>query len=168
MSKVFCIAMIAIDSVGSHLKEENVMKKIVVLMLVVGIAGCNVFTPSHTYEQAQGKVTIDDKEYPMIIGDFEWVEENFEARKLNPTNINDLAEQFETVEVAQGQKLTIKIEQDPSSLIIDQWNGAGEMKAVEITDNEISVPTETGEYIYEVTAGWSEGKISYVFDIKIK
>ncbi|MDN4492838.1 hypothetical protein [Ureibacillus aquaedulcis] len=144
------------------------MKKIMILVLSVCISGCSSFTRAQTYEQAKGKVTIDGKAYSMIIGEFEWVDENSEARKLNPININDLADQFKTVEVGKGDKLTIDIEQNPSSVIVDQWNEEGELQAIELNGNEIPIPIKSGLYIYEVTAGWNEGKISYVFDISIQ
>lgn len=143
------------------------MRQIMYLTLLIIIAGCSVFTPTQTYEQAQGKVTIDGKEYGMVIGDFEWVEESFEARKLDPTNIHDLAEQFETIDVEKGDKLLIDIEQNPSSVNVDQWNKEGKLQPVELNGNEIPIPTVSGQYIYEVTATWNEGRISYIFDISI-
>ena len=150
-------------------KERTAMKKMMMILLsMIVLAGCNQFIPADTYVQPQGKVYMNGKEYQMLIGEFEWVEEDFEVRKLDSVDIKDLAEQFQTIEVKNGDELLIEIEQTPSSIIVDQWSEDGEFEAIEMIGNEIPIPTEAGTYIYKVTAGWSEGKLSYVFDITIK
>ncbi len=122
---------------------------------------------SKTFKQAQGKVNVDDKVYTMRIGDFEWKEDDFEAKKISSTDINELADQFKTLEVEEGDKLKIEIEQNPTSIIVNQWNENGTREDVEFESNEITIPSENGYYIYEVIAEWNEGKISYIFDIYI-
>ncbi|KQL34398.1 hypothetical protein [Psychrobacillus sp. FJAT-21963] len=148
------------------------MKKNILLMLIViNIAGCNGMPQPSTstdYVQAQGKVIVEKKDYTMRIGDFEWKEGNFEARKISETNIYDLADRFNTVEVEKGDKIKIEIEQNPSSIIVEQWNEDGTIVAVELIGNEITLPSKEGYYIYEVIVEWNEGKINYVFDINIK
>lgn len=147
------------------------MRKIVFLMLMLILAGCNgiptTLTPTQ-YNQAQGKVIVGEQEYAMIIGEFEWKEKNFETRKLSHSNIYDLADQFETLEVAKGDTIKIEIEQNPSSIIINQEKEDGTQEEVEMKENEITLPTEEGYYIYTVNVKWNEGKITYIFDINIK
>ncbi|MFB5089455.1 hypothetical protein PGC35_20095 [Psychrobacillus sp. PGGUH221] len=104
----------------------------------------------------------------MRIGDFERKDGNFEARKISETNIYDLADRFNTVEDEKGDKIKIEIEQNPSSIIVEQWNEDGTIVAVELIGNEITLPSKEGYYIYEVIVEWNEGKINYVFDINIK
>ncbi|QFF99000.1 hypothetical protein PB01_09235 [Psychrobacillus glaciei] len=148
------------------------MKKIIVLMFfVINIAGCNgIPMPSNStnYVQAQGNVIVKDQNYPMIIGDFEWKENDFETRKISESNIYDLADEFNTLEVEKNEKLKIEIEQNPSSIIVNQWNEDGTIVTFERKGNEIILPSEVGYYIYEVLAEWNEGRITYIFDINIK
>ena len=148
------------------------MKRIIILMLmVIIIAGCDgILLPStsNAYVQPQGKVIVGNQGYSMMIDEFEWKEKDFEARKLNDSNIYDLADEFKTLEVKNDDKLNIEIEQNPSSIIVIQLNEDGNSETVELRENEIIPPLEEGYYIYEVKAEWNEGKISYVFDIVIK
>ncbi|MGE7624883.1 hypothetical protein ACQKMD_18100 [Viridibacillus sp. NPDC096237] len=146
------------------------MKKIFFLMLIVNIiAGCNgISSLNNTYNQAQGKVIVDNKSYTMMIGNYEWKEDDFEAKKISNSDINDLAGGFDTLEVKKGNKLKIEIEQNPSSIIVNQLNADGTSDAIELKDNEITLPSDGGTYIYEVIARWKEGKISYIFDVNIK
>ncbi|TQR16465.1 hypothetical protein [Psychrobacillus vulpis] len=146
------------------------MTKVIFLMLIViNIAGC-IPGPSNAtnYSQAQGNVIVGNKDYSMMINDFEWKEANFQARKINESGIYDFANEFDTLAVEKDDKLKIEIEQNPSSIIVDQWNEDGTIVAVEPISNEITLPSEEGYYIYEVIAEWDEGRITYIFDINIK
>lgn len=141
------------------------------MFIVIIIAGCNgIFQPSSStdYVQAQGKVIVGNQEYSMMIGEFEWKEKDFEARKISDSNLYDLAEDFHTLEAEKDDKLNIEIEQNPSSIIVNQWNEDGTSETVELKDNEITLPSEEGYYIYEVMASWNQGEITYIFDINIK
>ncbi|MEI4770946.1 hypothetical protein WAX74_15090 [Psychrobacillus sp. FJAT-51614] len=121
------------------------MKKLIFSMIIVmNIAGC-IPEPSNTttYSQAQGKVIVENKDYSMRIKDFEWKEADFKTRKISESSVYELADQFNTLEVKKGDKLKIEIEQNPSSIIVDQWKEDGTIVAVESKGNEISLPTET-------------------------
>lgn len=127
-------------------------------MLLIILAGCSRFSSFNTFNQAQGKVTVDNQEFTMVIGDFEWIDSNIEARKINSTDINDLADEFNTLQV----------EKDPSSIIQNQWNEDNTSNVVELKDNKITLPSKGGYYIYEVIVEWNNGKATYVFDINLK
>lgn len=148
------------------------MKKIIFLVLImVFVAGCNLISASDSFEQPQGKIIVDNKDYTMIIGNFKWKEDDFEARKISSTDINALANDFETLDAKEGEKLKIQIAQNPSSITVNQLNGDDSSESVGIKDNQIILPSEKGYYIYEITAKWNKGKIkgkiNYIFDINI-
>lgn len=148
------------------------MKKIVLLMfLIINLAGCSGIPTNANppiYKQPQGKITLGNQDYPMVIGKFEWIEGKSEMRTLGNPDIYELADTFDTLEGEKGNKLQIEIEQNPISLIIKQVNAEGTVNEIQIEDNEITLPTDEGYYIYEVIATWNEGEISYIFDIDIK
>ena len=147
------------------------MKNLFYLMFIVMIiAGCNGIpsSQSDSVGQPEGKVIVDHEGYPMMIGEFEWKDDDFEARKISPSDTYGLAEEFETLTVEKGDKIKIKIDQNPSSIIVYQENENGTIDNFEIQNNEITLPTEKGYYIYEVVAKWNEGKSTYVFDLNIE
>ncbi|MFL0507606.1 hypothetical protein ACH0B5_17930 [Ureibacillus sp. 179-F W5.1 NHS] len=145
------------------------MKKILILILsVIYISGCNVLSSFDTFEPVEGKIVSDNKEYTMIIGNFEWVEEDFEANKKSNLDKKGLADEFDTLELEKGTKLKIEIDGSPLSLKINEESEDGSVKSIDIRESEITLPTNEGYYIYEVNAKWNEGNISYVFDVNIK
>ncbi|WP_438298011.1 hypothetical protein [Sporosarcina sp. FA15] len=145
------------------------MKKTMLLMLtVIIIAGCNGISSNNTYKQAEGKVIVGTHDYIMMIGEFEWLDTDVKFRKIGSSDINDLAVGFNTLQVEKGGKLKIEIEENPSSIILKQWNEDETSDVVELKDNEIILPSEEGYYIYEVIVEWNKGKATYVFDINIK
>lgn len=68
----------------------------------------------------------------------------------------------------KGTKLKIEIDESPLSLEINEESEDGAVKSIDIRENEITLPTNEGHYIYEVKAKWNEGNITYVFDVNIK
>lgn len=74
------------------------MKNIILSVMVVMIlAGCSGLSSGKIFNQFQGKVTVDNKEFTMIISDFEWKERNIEVRQIDRTDINELADEFKTL-----------------------------------------------------------------------
>lgn len=137
-------------------------------MVLIMLAGCSRLSSGNTFNQAQGKVTVDNKDFTMVIGDFEWKERNIEVRKVNSTDINELADEFKTLQVQKGDKIKIEIENNPFSLTLNQWDENNTSTVVELDDNKITLPSKEGYYIYEVIVEWNNGKATYVFDINIK
>ncbi|QCR33732.1 hypothetical protein [Lysinibacillus sp. SGAir0095] len=145
------------------------MKKILILIFsVICISGCNVLSSFDTFEPIEGKVVSDNKEYTMIIGDFGWVEEDFEANKKSLLDKKGLADEFDTLELEKGTKIKIEFDESPLSLKMSEEGEDGIINSIDIREDEITLPTNEGYYIYEVNAKWDEGNISYVFDVNIK
>ena len=135
------------------------------ILMVIFVAGCN---GGPSFEQPLGKVIVDNRNYTMMIGEFEWIEDDFESRKISQSNKIDLAEKFETLDVKKGDRIKIQIDQNPSSIIVNQENEDGTIDVVEINDYEITLPSEEGYYIYEIIAKWDNGKGTFVFDVNIE
>lgn len=145
------------------------MKKIILLLLIITIlAGCTGIASNTTYKQAQGTVILDDQEYTMAVGEFEWREEDFQFRKISNAEIHEQTEEFDTLQGEQGGKLKIKIDQNPSSISIHQLSEDHSRAIVELKDNEMTLPRKAGYYIYEVNVVWDHGRATYLFDVSIE
>ena len=63
--------------------------------------------------------------------------------------------------------------QEPDSAIVRRWDWSqwGDITAVEdceedtLTEDTLSIPAK-GEYLYEITAQWEEGTVTYVFSVR--
>ncbi len=146
----------------------NQLSKIVLSILItIILAGCNGFL-HRTISQPEGRVIIDGEQYTMVSGNYEWKEDNVEIRTKSSTDINELAELFETVEVDKGEILKFEIEKNPISNKVTKLNEDGTTENIEMNDNEILMPSESGYYIYQLETIWSQGKQTFIFDVDIK
>jgi len=147
------------------------MKRILLLMLlVISLAGCTGGIPTNTAPtnvQPQGKIIQGNEEYPMIINKYVWKDGKSESRKLSGPDIYELANSFDTLAVEKEESLKIEIEQNPTLITVKEIDEKHTVKEIQIEDNEIPLPAEDGYYIYEVSATWAKGEISYVFDMQI-
>ena len=104
----------------------------------------------------------------MNIGEFKWKEHDFEASKIRTSDNYELAGEFSTLEGDKGGKLTFKVDQNPTSIIVNKWNIDLTSDSIEVKDNKITLPLEGGYYIYEVIVEWPQGKAIYIFDVDVK
>ena len=144
------------------------MKKIVLSTLIIALLnGCNGL-PNGTVSQPEGKVIVDREQYTMMPYDFEWTEDNVEIKDLGSPNIKELADEFPTLEVEKEESLKFDIDQNPLSITVIKWNEDGLSDIVEMVDNQLTMPTKEGYYIYELQATWDKGKESFIFDVDVK
>ena len=147
------------------------MKRYLYLLSMVIVLGACSGIPKNlssytAFGQIEGRVSIGEQAYPMILDQLEWKEKNMEVSKIPESDIYVSAEEFPTLEVSKEDKITIDIDQSPSSIKVTQYNEDGTSKEVSIIDNQIQVPIEEGHYIYEVQATWSQGEYTFLFDIE--
>ena len=147
------------------------MKRYFYLLIIVLVLGaCSVIPKNSSspiaFGQLEGRVSIGEQAYPMIVEQLEWKEKNMEVSKIPESDIYVLAEEFPTLEVSKEDKITIDIDQSPSSIKVTQYNEDGTSKEVSLIDNQIQVPIEEGHYVFEVQATWSQGEYTFLFDIE--
>ncbi len=97
-------------------------KQVFLILIALFLTGCNGFS-NGTIGNPQGKVIVDGEQYIMMPGDLEWKEDNVIIRSKSSSNLNELAEQFETLEVGQGEPL--KIDKNPTSITVTKLNDDG-------------------------------------------
>lgn len=145
------------------------LKRIILLLLISTIlAGCTGIASNNTYKQAEGKVILNDQEYTMAVGEFEWQEGDFQFSKSSNFEVDEQSAEFDTLQVIQGETLKIIVEQNPSSITINQLNEDHTSKVIELKGNEMTVPWEAGYYIYEVKVEWKQGTGTYLFNVNVE
>lgn len=147
------------------------MKKLNSIILAsLVLVGCNQ-TPAAVdvnVPHAEGKVYLDDSEYKMGLGEYEWKEKKVEQKRVNEVSVEEIAETFDTLDVMKDSTVKIEVEENPSTISVNQWNEDKSVESVEITNSEITLPSTAGYYIYEITAEWDDkGRITYVFDVNV-
>lgn len=153
---------------NEKIKESNEMNKLILsILIVIILTGCNVF-PTDTLSQPEGKVIMNGEQYTMIQSDYQWKEDNVEISTKSSADINELAELFETIEVEKDDTLKFEIDKNPTSIKVAKLNEDGTTDIVEMKDNEIKMPSESGYYIYQLITIWSKGKQTFVFDVNVE
>ncbi|MEK4170550.1 membrane lipoprotein lipid attachment site-containing protein [Lysinibacillus sp. FSL L8-0312] len=144
------------------------MNKIVLpILLVIILTGCNVF-PTSVHKQPEGKVIFDDEHYTMISSNYEWKNGDYEVSLKGSSDISEIADNFETLEVEKGDILKFKIDKNPISINATKMNEDGTIENVEIKDEKITMPSKEGYYISELNTLWDKGKETFVFDVNVK
>ena len=146
---------------------RNFVLLIFFVCLMAGCSGIPKNITASTVSQPQGIVVMESKEYPLVINQFKWKEGNSETKKLGGPSVYELAETFETIEAEKGAILKLQLEKNPYSIEIKQEDEKGSISEVQLTENEITLPLEKGYFIYEITAEWNEGTVSYIFDVNV-
>jgi len=123
------------------------------------------FPPSMT-----GRIHVDETEYEMEAGGYRWERKKgseVEVVQTDAASPNQIAEEFEAIQVEPKSPIDIEVEGDPD-ISVYLWNTDGKEKAVPIHNNELSAPSDAGQYIYEVLAEWTNGEVSYTFVLEVK
>ncbi len=80
---------------------------------------------------------------------------------------HEIADNFNTYVVKQGDILKFKIEQNPVSVIATKMNVDGTIEHVEM-EEKITTPSNDGYYIYKINALWHNGKKSIGFNVNVE
>ena len=142
-------------------------KLILSILIVIILTGCNK-SQNDPLSQLEGKVIVNGEQYTMILSDYEQEGDKVEISLKHSSNINDIAEIFDTLEVEKGTIFKVEIDKNPSSITVSKRNEDGTTDLVEMKDNEITMPLESGYYIYQLKTIWSEGKQTFVFDVSVE
>ena len=118
------------------------------------------FPPSLT-----GLVIIEGIEYRMEEGNYNWERKTglgTEVVLTDHASPYQMSSHIEPINVNPSQKMTIQIEDNPD-IIVYLWNESGREREIELTANQLTLPSKDGKYIFEVLAEWPNGTVSYTF-----
>jgi len=127
------------------------MKKIILSILIVTLlSGCNGIR-NGTFSQPEGKVIVNGEQYTMISSNFEWDEGDVKITEMRSRDLNELVDDFKTIDIEKKDILNFEIEKNPSFITITKQNEDGTIENVELNDYKITMPSEEGYYIYDIT-----------------
>ena len=136
------------------------------ILIVVVLTGCNK-SSNDPLRQLEGKMIANGKQYTMVLSDYEQ-KDKAEISVKHSSDIHEIAEIFDTLDVEKGAKITFEIDTNPSSITVAQLNEDGTTELVEMKDNEMTMPSVSGYYIYQLKTRWSEGEQTFVFDVNVE
>jgi Prokaryotic membrane lipoprotein lipid attachment site len=142
-------------------------KYILLIVIALLLSGCSI--PNTVKEDqipTSGKIVVGKKEYGMITGEYSYQGKGMKMKKINKKSARDFAKDFDNLSVKKDTIIEIVIEDNPS-LTVKEWKENGEITEVTISNNKITVPSQPGNYIYEVIGTWPRGEATFIFDVDV-
>ncbi|CAM3279970.1 hypothetical protein FITA111629_14370 [Filibacter tadaridae] len=82
----------------------------------------------------------------------------------------EMAAEHKPTKVMPNTEITIQFAKKPikESLSIEQWTSVKDSKKIELKNNKLTVPAESGVYVYHISANWKQGDGNYDFSIEVE
>ena len=148
--------------------EINNMNKLMLsILIVIMLTGCNK-SLNDPFNQLRGKVIVNGEHHTMILSDYEPKESQVQFISKHSSNINEIASLFDTLKVEKNTLFKFDINSNPSSIAVTKLNEDDKTDLVETKENEITMPSESGYYIYQLTTIGAEGQQTFIFDVSVE
>lgn len=158
----------------SSLKRRVSMNKVAITSLFFFLlAGCNqekvnVSTPNDEQVPVSGSIVVNDKEYEMRAGEYEWNgDDGARITKTDSYSPKEVAKEFDDLTLEKDTKVKILLKNNPK-LTVYQLNQNNQKEKITIKNNRIEVSSKSGYYLYEISGKWPRGKATYLFDANVK
>ncbi|MBU9673362.1 hypothetical protein KQ939_00580 [Planococcus sp. CP5-4] len=147
------------------------MKKYWVFM-VIGILfiAIVIFKPFRL-EPPTPKISVGETEVPTTQGSYCWdailLAQCVDTIHTSPI---DMTESHTPSIVSKNDEIEIEfpIGYQPEKLRLEQWLDENNSKIIEINNERIKAPDESGVYAYHVIADWNQGDGNYAFLIEVE
>lgn len=153
------------------------MIAVILAFSILFISGCsNIFLSRSVVQESEfppsmtGLIKVNGTSYEMEEGGYRWERSlGLETEMVTTDHASpyQMAEHIQPITLKPNEKVEIKIEEDPD-ITVYLWNEQGRESEVQHVENTITAPSSAGQYIYEVSAEWLNGTVSYVFVIVIE
>jgi hypothetical protein len=143
------------------------------LLLLMLATACNDSSKEEAEDfppRMKGSIEIDGVQFEMQSGGYRWQRKvGFDTQTVQTDHASpyQMAEHIKPITLTSAKTAIIHLPKDPK-ISVYLWNEKGREKQLAVTGQQLSLPSETGKYIYEVFAEWSNGEISFVFVIDVK
>ncbi|WP_211654919.1 hypothetical protein [Planococcus alpniumensis] len=147
------------------------MKKRSVFIIVgILITAIVIFKPFRL-EPPTPKISIGEREIPTTQGSYCW-DAILLAHCVDTIHTSpiDMTESHTPSIVSKNVEIEIEfpIAYQPKNLRLEQWFGENNSKIIEINNERIKAPDESGIYVYHVIADWNRGDGNYAFLIEVE
>lgn len=142
------------------------------LFILISIALFIISGCSSSSEPPDAIVTVNDKNIELSKGSYHWEEKGIFSKKAiiaDAASPYQIAKQLEAITIDQSSVANIKFSDNSNpTLNAYLWKEKGRGKGLSLKENQITLPTQTGKYVIEVIAKWSNGDASYTFVVEVR
>ncbi|WP_317947533.1 hypothetical protein [Rossellomorea marisflavi] len=138
-----------------------VRKYLCVFAVLCFLTGCGV-TAWEDLKPPDLTISAGEEDLSYTLGTFTWTENkrSVASESLTPPDLVDV-----TNEVEEGTTVSIDFGKEPDVLKVGVWEDDDEVLK-QIAGNTITLPDETGDFLYVIRAEWPEGDALYALSIK--
>lgn|SRR5699024_1570675 len=150
----------------------NIKRLIFLFILVLFISSCAPLSTEGEEEECPYtlQITIEDDTYDLTKGNYKCTFRDGFTKSVEMTDVaspNQMAEHLVPIQAKTGEEVYFETAGSPN-LTIYLWNT--ESRHEEIPSKEqktFTLPTESGEYLFEVVGEWKKDTVHYVFLLEL-
>ncbi len=147
------------------------MRKGFWLVLLIVVVGLVLYVEPFRGSPPEPDVSVNGRNIGVTSGSSCWHSLlNSKCIDLSDTTPLDMAADQTPTVVKPGQKIEVAFNDGPAPERIqtEQWLKDVRTKTVQLKNEDLTVPTEKGLYIYHVSAWWKKGDGNVAFSVQVK
>lgn len=154
---------------GGHVKSTMAL----VLFASILLVGCGNATqttspPSSSstdgVQPPKASVTIGSQQIQTVINGYQWSDGNHSSIA---DAASDPAKKLKKYDAMVGEKVTLSFDQKPKSVQLTMWSNGKQASTSALSNPSFSLPSQAGDYTYEVTGHWSNDYVNYDFEVQV-
>lgn len=146
---------------------------LILALLTLWMTGCSKETEGEEADFPPTRIglfTVNGTDYEMEAGGYKWERKKglqMEVVQTDHAGPYQMADNISPIAAEPNQKVEIKVEKDPE-IAVYLITSNGREKEISLDDNQLTVPSNKGKYIYEVLAKWKNGEVTYTFVLEVQ
>lgn len=140
-------------------------------LLLVGCGNSNQTTSPPTTSSSTDSVqppkasaTIGNERIRTVINGYQWSDANHTS--IGDT-ASDPAKNLKKYDATVGEKVTLSFNQKPESMKLAMWSNGKQASTTALNNPSFSLPSEAGDYTYEVVCQWGNDYVNYDFEVQV-
>lgn len=150
--------------------KSTVVSVLFASLLLVGCGNTAQTTASPTSSSTDGvqppqaSVTIGSQQIQTVINAYQWSDGNHTSIA---DAASDPAKNLKKYDATVGEKVTLSFDQKPKSMQFTMWSNGKQSSTSALSNPSFSLPSEAGDYTYEVTGHWGNDYVNYDFEVQV-
>ncbi|GGF13847.1 hypothetical protein GCM10010954_10760 [Halobacillus andaensis] len=136
------------------------------VFVVFLLAGCS---SNQMDEPPAGKVQVNDQKVDLESGAYQWERGTLFSKETVTTDSaspTEMAEAMDKEKVQAEAEAEISFSEQAEDIQVYLWENEQEMEHIS-EEGTWTLPSESGEYVYEVLGQWPQGEVSYTMVVQV-
>lgn len=113
----------------------------------------------------RASLIIGNQQIPAVINGYQWSDG---AQTVVADAATDPAKNLKKYDATPGQRATLSFRKKPKSVQITMWANGKQALTSKLSGPSFSLPSQAGDYTYEVTGHWGKEYVNYDFNVQVQ